>query len=143
MAQTVKPVQLNPPTLEAFGTYIHQAEMEMEQTLRGRGAFLWSQQSPERTQDVGRGKVVAELWSGRGPVKVPSGLIHDWIAAAFIPASTIQETFSVIQDYDNHKNVYKPEVVDSKLIRRDENDFQILSAASKEKSHYRGSRYRP
>jgi hypothetical protein len=68
---------------------------------------------------------VAELWSGRGPIKVPSGLIHDWIAAAFIPASTIQETFSVIQDYDNHKNVYKPEVVDSKLIRRHENDFQI------------------
>src|ERR1700758_104936 len=133
MAQTVKPVQLNPPTLEAFVTYIHQAEMEMEQTLRGRGAFLWSQQSPERTQDVDRGKVVAELWSGRGPVKVPSGLIHDWIAAAFIPASTIQETFSVIQDYDNHKNVYKPEVVDSKLIRRDENDFQIYLRLLKKK----------
>jgi hypothetical protein len=133
MAQTVKLVQLNPQTLEAFGTYIHQAETEMEQTLHGSGTFLWSQQSPARAQDVGRGKVVAEFWSGRGPVKVPSGLIHDWIAAAFIPASTIQETFSVIQDYDNHRNVYRPDVVDSKLIRRDENDFQIYLRLLKKK----------
>ncbi len=133
MAQTVKLVQLNPQTMEAFDTYIHQAETAMEQTLDGRGAFLWSQQSPERTQDAGRGKVVAEFWSGRGPVKVPSGLIHDWIAAAFIAASTIQEIFSVIQDYDNHKNIYKPEVVDSKLIRRDENEFQIYLRLLKKK----------
>ena len=143
MPQTAKPVQLDPRTLEAFDAYIHQAEAEMDLTLRESGPFLWSDRKHERVQEVARGHVVAEFWSGRGPVKVPNGLIHDWIAAAFIPASTIQETFSVIQDYDNHKNVYKPEVVDSKLIRRDENDFQILSAASKEKSHYRGSRYRP
>jgi hypothetical protein len=133
MAQTVKPVLLNARTLDAFGAYIRQAETEMEQSLHERGAFLWSQQPPERTQDISRGKVVPEFWSGRGPVKVPSGLIHDWIAAAFIPASTIQEIFAVIQDYDNHKNIYQPEVVDSKLIRRDENDFQIYLRLLKKK----------
>jgi len=133
MVQTVKPVQLNPQTLEAFGAYICQAENGMEQTLHGSRAFLWSDQPPERAQDVRRGKVVAQFWSGRGPVKVPSGLIHDWIAAAFIPASTIQEIFAVIQDYDNHKNIYKPEVLDSKLIWRDENDFQIYLRLLKKK----------
>ena len=133
MVQTVKAVQLEPRTLQAFVAYIRQAETEMEQTLHGSGAFLWSQQPPERAQDVDQGKVVAQFWSGRGPVKVPSGLIHDWIAAAFIPASTIQEIFAVIQDYDNHKNIYKPDVVDSKLIRRDENDFQIYLRLLKKK----------
>lgn len=133
MAQTAKPVSLEPQTLNAFEAYIRQAETEMEQTLRGNAAFLWSEQAPERAQDVGRGKVVAQFWSGRGPVAVPSGLIHDWIAAAFIPDSTIRETFAVIQDYDNHKNIYKPEVVDSKLIRRDENDFQIYLRLLKKK----------
>jgi len=125
MAQTAQPVQLNPQTLEAFDAYIRQAETGMEQTLHGSGPFLWSQQPRERAQAVARGQVVAQFWSGRGPVKVPHGLIHDWIAAAFIPDSTIQEIFAVIQDYDNHKNIYKPEVVDSKLIRREDNDFQI------------------
>jgi hypothetical protein len=125
MAQAVKSVQLQRRTLKAFDGYVHQAESEMEQTLHGSGTFLWSDQLQQRAQAVARGKVVAEFWSGRGPVKVPSGLIHDWIAAAFLPASTIQQVFALMQDYDNHKYIYEPEVVDSRLIRRDGNDFQI------------------
>jgi hypothetical protein len=73
------------------------------------------------------------LWSGHGPVKVPDGLIHDWIAAALISDSTIEEIFALIQDYDNHKNIYKPEVIDSKLISRDDNDFQIYLRLLKKK----------
>ena len=119
MALTVKPVQLNPKTLEAFDAYIHNAETEMEQSLHGSGSFLWSQQAPERVQIVDQGQVVAQFWSGQGPGKVPNGLIHDWIAAAFIPGSNIREILGVIQDYDNHKNTYKPEVIDSKLISRE------------------------
>ena len=132
-AQSAKPVQLNPRTLEAFDAYIQGAEMEMEQTLHGNGPFLWSQQTPERAQEVRRGKVVAQFWSGRGPVKVTSGLIHDWIAAAFIPDSTIQQIFEVIQDYDNHRNIYKPEVVDSKLVRREDDNFRIYLRLLKKK----------
>jgi len=133
MAQNAKPVQLEPQTLKAFDAYIHQAEAEMEQTLHGGEAFLWSQQSQERAQDVSQGQVAAEFWTGHGPAKVPGGLIHDWIAAAFIPASTIREVLAVIQEYDNHKNVYKPEVVDSKLVRRDGNDFQVYLRLLKKK----------
>jgi len=133
MAQAVKAVQLDPRTLEAFEAYIHHAETEMEQTLRGKGPFLWSESAPERVQEVDRGQVVAQFWHGRSPVKVPNGLIHDWIAAALIPDSTVEEIFVVIQDYDNHKNIYKPEVIDSKLIRRDGNDFQIYLRLLKKK----------
>ena len=133
MVQSAKTVQLNPRTLEAFAAYIRQAETVMEQALHGNGPFLWSELAPERAQEVGRGKVVAQFWSGRGPVKVPSGLIHDWIAAALIPDSTIQEAFAVIQDYDNHKNVYKPEVIESRLKRRDDDDFQIYLRLVKKK----------
>lgn len=133
MAQTVKPVQLSPRTLEAFDTYIQHAEMEMEQTLHGIGPFLWSRQTPERTQEVDRAKVVAQFWTGRAPVKVPNGLIHDWIAATFIPDSSIQEIFAVIQNYDNHKNIYKPEVIASRLIGHGDNDFQIYLRLLKKK----------
>ena len=133
MALTVKPVQLNPKTLEAFDAYIRNTETEMEKSLPGRGVFLWSQQVPERVQAVDQGKVVAQFWSGEGPVKVPSGLIHDWIAAAFIPGSNIQAILAVIQDYDNHKNTYKPEVVDSKLISRHGNDFKVYLRLLKKK----------
>ncbi|HXY08395.1 MAG TPA: hypothetical protein VEI52_11175 [Terriglobales bacterium] len=133
MAQTIKPVKLNPRTLEAFDAYIRYAETEMEQALHRSGPFLWSQQTPERAQEVDRGQVVAQFWSGQGPVKVTKGLIHDWIAAAFIPDSNIQEIFAVIQEYDNHKTTYKPEVIDSKLISRDDNDFQVYLRLLKKK----------
>ncbi len=133
MAQSAKPVQLNPQTLQAFDAYIHHAETEGKQMLHESRSSLWSDFNSERAQQVRTGQVVAQFWSGRGPVKVPSGLIHDWIAAAFIPESTIQETFAVIQDYDNHKNIYKPEVLDSKLISRHDDDFQIYLRLLKKK----------
>ena len=105
----------------------------MEQSLRERGTFLWSDSSPERAQQVRSGKVLAQFWSGRGPVKVPHGLIHDWIAAAFIPDTNLKNTLALMQDYDNHKNIYKPEVIDSKLISRHGNDFRIYMRLLKKK----------
>lgn len=133
MAESAKPVRLNPQTLASFDAYIHQAEAEAEQTLRTSGPFLWSDANSERLQQVRAGQVVAQFWSGRAPVKVPGGLIHDWIAAALIPQSTIPEIFALIQNYDNHKNIYKPEVLDSKLISRHDDDFQIYLRLLKKK----------
>ena len=118
MAETAKPVQLKPRTLEAFDTYIREAEKAMEETLHGSGPFLWSDFNAERAQQVRGGQIVAQFSSGRGPVNVPNGLIHDWIGAAFLPDSTLQDTLALVQDYENHKNIYKPEVIDSKLISR-------------------------
>jgi len=133
MAQTAKPVQLKPRTLEAFDVYIHQTEMEMEQNLQSSGPFLWSDDNPKQAQQVREGKVVAQFWSARGPLKVPDGLIHDWIGAAFIPDASLEEILALIQDYNNHKNIYKPEVIDSKLISRHGNDFQIYLRLLKKK----------
>jgi len=133
MVPTVKMGRLNPKTVEAFDAYIRNAETEMERGLRGSGLFLWSQQTPERAQAVDKGQVVAQFWSGKGPVNVPNGLIHDWIAAAFIPGSNMEELLAVMQEYDKHKNTYKPEVIDSKLISRDGNDFRVYLRLLKKK----------
>jgi len=56
MVLTVKPVELNPKTLEAFDAYIHNAETEMEKSVDGSVSFLWSQQAPERAQVVDQGQ---------------------------------------------------------------------------------------
>lgn len=133
MARTAKLVQLKPETVQAFGAYIREAEAEMDQTLQGSGSFLWSEINSERARKVHQGHIVAQLWSGRGPVKVPNGLIHDWIGAAFGPATTLEETLALIQDYDNHKNIYKPEVIDSTLMSHHDNDFKIYLRLLKKK----------
>jgi hypothetical protein len=133
MAQTATAVQLKPQTLESFRAYIREAEAAMEQTLDGSGPFLWSDASSDRAQQVRGGRIVAQFWSGRGPVKVPNGLIHDWIAAAFIPDTTVKEVLALVQDYDNHKNIYQPEVIASRLITRRGKNFQIYLRLLKKK----------
>ncbi len=39
----------------------------------------------------------------------------------------------MIQDYDNHKNIYRPDVIDSRLVSRHDNDFQIYLRLLKKK----------
>jgi hypothetical protein len=133
MGETAKPVQLKPATVQAFDAYIREAEAGMERTLGGTSPFLWSDADPGRTRQVRQGQIVAQFSSGKEPVKVPQGLIHDWIGAAFTPGRTVLETLALVQDYNNHKNIYKPEVIDSKLVRHRGNDFQISLRLLKKK----------
>jgi hypothetical protein len=133
MAQTADPVHLRPRTVEAFDTYIRAVELAAEQSLRAAGPFLWSEMDSARAQQVRAGQVVAQFWAGRGPARVPDGLIHDWIGAALIPGTTVNETLALIQDYDNHKNIYKPEVLASRLISHHGSDFQIYLRLLKKK----------
>lgn len=133
MPESAKPTVLKAETLKAFAAYVRAAEAKMEKSLSGGGAFLWSDADAERARQVREGQIVGEFWSGNGPVKVPNGLIHDWIGAAFIPATNLKETLALIQNYDNHKNIYKPEVIDSKLISRRGDDFQIYLRLLKKK----------
>jgi len=133
MAQTADPLQLRPRTVEAFDTYVNTAELAAEETLRAAGSFLWSEMDSARARQVRAGQVAAQFWAGRGPVKVPGGLIHDWVGAAFISGTTVDDTLALIQDYDNHKNIYKPEVLASRLISHHSDDFQIYLRLLKKK----------
>lgn len=125
MAQAAETVQLKEATLAAFREYVRAAEAEMERTLREDGGFLWCDADAERAQQIQKGETIAQSWSGKHPVPVPDGLIHDWIGATAAAGATMERTLAVIQDYDNHKNIYKPEVIDSKLVGRNGNEFQI------------------
>jgi hypothetical protein len=131
MPQTANEVQLKPKTLKSFDEYIRETEAAMGQTLRGE--FLWSDADADRAERVRSGEIVGQFWEGRGPVKIPSGLIHDWIGAAWMPGTTIKKTLALIQDYDNHVNIYGPEVIGSKLISRRGNDFEIYLRLLKQK----------
>jgi hypothetical protein len=125
MAQIATPAQLKTHTLTSFDVYTRDAEAAMEQALADGSPFLWSDVNSERAQQVRGGQVVAQFWSGHGPNKVPNGLIHDWIGTSFIPDTSLEEVLALVQDYDNHKNIYKPEVIASRLISHCGNDFQI------------------
>lgn len=132
MAEQHRPERVKPETIESFDAYVREAERLLDQSLRA-GAFLWFEGNPRREKTVRAGEVLTELWEGAGPHHVPSGVIHDWVGAVFAPGSTIQLTLARIQDYDNHKIFYKPEVVESKLVSRNGNFFKIYLRLQKKK----------
>lgn len=61
----------------------------------------------------------------KGDVDVPDGLIHDWVGAVFIPGVSLDKMLAMFEDYDNAKNIYKPEVVDSKLLEHSDNHYKF------------------
>ena len=120
-------------TVQAFNRYVHQREAAMEQRITNPGSFLWVADSPARMRDVMSGQTVVEPRNSGGMLEVPGGIIHDWTGAVFIPKVSVDHVIQFVQNYDHHKDYYKPEVVDSKLLSRDGNTFKIFLRLLKKK----------
>ncbi|HEV8145902.1 MAG TPA: hypothetical protein VGP79_05960 [Bryobacteraceae bacterium] len=103
--------QLQPVTEQAFEDYRKTAEAQIDWKPRFTG--------------IGKGGKPEVAPTGKhGTMDVKNGLIHDWVGATIAPGATVEQVLKVLQDYDNYKNMYKPEVVDSKLLSRDGNHFR-------------------
>src|SRR5271165_5705135 len=106
--------ELKEQTLDAWDTYIQAANSQMRE--REQGSFLWVDEAPDRLQSVRAGKILVSPVGQHIPKPVPSGLIHHWMGAAFIPGVRLTEVLSVVRDYDHYKEFYKPNVVESKSL---------------------------
>jgi len=80
------------------------------------GHFLWVDEVPDRIHRVRASKILISSVGQQNPKPVPSGLIHDWIGAAFIPDARLEDVLSVVRDYGHYKDFYKPTVVDSRSL---------------------------
>jgi hypothetical protein len=108
--------ELKQETLDAWDLYLHAARLGM--LSRAGGHFLWTDESPERANHVHSGEVEVSPINGNTQETVPSGLIHHWIGAAFIPGARIDSVIAVIRDYDHYAEFYKPNVIDAKTLSR-------------------------
>ena len=117
-------VELKAPTTQAFERYIQAAEAKLDQRV-GTPAFLWVDGDPARRLRAQRGDVVAAPVSAQGDIEVPDGLVHDWVGAMFVPGANLEKIIAMFEDYDNAKNIYKPEVMDSKTVERDGQRFKV------------------
>ena len=118
-------VQLKPRTAEAFDKYMQAAQARFDASPHA-GAFLWVDGSPDRKRAVSAGKILAEPSNQSGDIEIPDGLIHDWTGAVFVPGATLDQTLHMVEDYDHHKNIYRPEVVDSRLLARHGDHFHVF-----------------
>ena len=108
--------ELKDETLQAWQEYVRTANARMERRLHGDSAFLWIDEVPGRAQRVREGQIVVAPADRGSPQKVAHGLIHDWVGAAFIPQASFDDVFAVVNDYDHYDEIYRPAVIDSKLL---------------------------
>ena len=141
-AQEVPSAELKSDILEAFSQYIRATEARINKEISRPDAFLYIDglSEPRRLEILGalkRAEIrMAEL---KGPdsssrsVHVPHALIHHWIGAMFVPGASLRQALDLAQDYNHHQDVYKPEVVRSRLISRNGDDFKIYYRLRKKK----------
>jgi hypothetical protein len=100
----------------------------MEKQLTLGGPFLWTDELPDGRQQLRGGKVMVEPVDHHVPKRVPSGLIHHWLGAAFIPNSSVEDVLSVTRNYERYSEYYVPTVVDAKPISKllAEDRFSLL-----------------
>jgi hypothetical protein len=108
--------ELASETLQAWQEYIRTATARMEERCNGGAPFLWTDESVARGRRVRGGEIVVASVGEHSPVRVPKGLIHDWIGAAVIPHATLEDVFAVVRDYARYKQFYKPLVVESESL---------------------------
>jgi hypothetical protein len=125
-------VELKSETAAAFDRYALATEQRMADDLRV-GRFLVVDRLPtgarqEAYMQLRQGRIYIEQLHTKEDgksIQVPGGLVHHWVGLAFVPGATVAQTLEVLQDYDNQKTIYKPDVRNSKLLKRDANEFTV------------------
>lgn len=130
---------LKPKTVEAFDRYVQATEAQIDSELARSSPFLWIESLPEDRRAAAEaqlraGQVVIERLDTLDqnsksdhdkPIPVPGGMIHHWIGTVFIPGATLAQTLALEEDYNHHQDYFRPDVMRSKILRHDGNDFLI------------------
>jgi hypothetical protein len=111
---------LEPVTLNAWESYLNSANLGMQQRLSPGKSLLWVDEVPDGVARLRAGETVVSPVGPQNPKRVPDGLIHDWVGAVFIANVSLTDVFQVVRDYGRYKDLYKPAVMDSKVIATSE-----------------------
>ena len=78
--------------------------------------------------ELHNGEIVVAPVTRQNPMKVADGLIHHWVGAMFVPNCKLDDMIEVTRDYDRYKDFYRPSVIESKMIARNNSDdrFSML-----------------
>jgi len=125
--------ELKPATVQAFERYRRIAEATIEQDASSSDRFLHVFQGDAAARakaDVllRRGEVAVDRLratdNGRR-IEVPDGLIHHWIGSIFVPNVSLRTAVAVLQDFDQHADLFRPNIQRSKILEHDSDRFHI------------------
>lgn len=133
-ADSLSATELLPQTAQNYQHYIALTQAQMDAELGEGSPYLWVERLPEARRiaalaELRKGEVVIErlqtLDNGQA-ILVPGGLIHHWIGTIFVPGVTLAQTLSFMEDYDHKVEYFKPDIVRSKIVKHEGDDFSVL-----------------
>jgi hypothetical protein len=133
--------ELRSEAAQGFDQYVRLTELRMQGELTPGGAFLWVDGLPEPRRSaeyarLQRGEVIAEKLQTADPSgrsTTPGALIHHWVGTVFIPGASLAQVLAVVQDYDRHAEYYKPDVMQSRKVSQDGDEFKVHYRLKKKK----------
>ncbi len=140
-ASDIVSADLKPPTVAAWNDYVRAVEARVETELQTLKPFLVL----ERLAPAEQQKAAASLASGavfitrlpgpnlRAPAPdIPDGLVHHWLGVVRIPGVRLGDVLAFVQRYDDSPRYYT-DVIASKLVRRDGDDFEVFLKLKRQK----------
>jgi len=118
---------LKPETERSYQQYIAQVTKD----LQNRKTFLVIDSISGLRNRVKTGELFVE--ERRPSDEPPHGLVHHYDGAVFIPGVNVRQVLDLLQNYDNHKDLFQPEVIESKTMKQEGNDFHIRLRLLKKK----------
>jgi len=139
-AMQVQSAELKPKTAQAFAHYVDLTEKKVQARLAS-GPYLWIDTLPEGQRQAAyeqlrRGEVLIERLETREDgheIDIPDGMVHHWVATAFIPKVSAAQVLGVMQDYNDHEKIYSKEVIKSRLLAQDGNTYRVFLRLYKKK----------
>ncbi len=122
LAAAASAAELKPQTNQAFEQFVRQTEQRLDE----RRNFLWADESAGRVKRARAGTIVVEPAGAKPLTQVESGLIHDWVGTVFLPGVSLERTLALARDYSRHKDYYKPEVIESRILSHEDHRFRIF-----------------
>jgi hypothetical protein len=122
-APIIYAARLTSETTAAFDRYIELTEARMSADL-STDSFLSVAKAKARGGHISVAPGVT-LDNGK-EIDVPGGMIQHWVGTMFIAGATIAQVKAVLQDYENYKYIYKPEVIESKLVAHQGDEYDIF-----------------
>ena len=123
LAGPIYAAKLTPETAAAFDRYIELTEARMSADL-STNSFL---SAAKAKVPGGRISVEPRVTLDNGKeIDVPDGMIQHWVGTMFIAGVTVAQVKVVLQDYENYKYIYKPDVTESKLVAHQGDEYDIF-----------------
>ena len=105
--------RLTPQATAAFDRYVEQAETRLRSDT-------------VRDPKLRGGEARVEAADAARNVDAPGAMIQDWVGTMFLPGATLAQVQSVLRNYPEYKNFYRPKVIESHQLAHNGDEYDVL-----------------